>query len=67
MSPRLGDPLLMERFDEICRRIAAQGAGLTLAQLGDAHALAREEADPNPDAGTIRFLRGRLGLGEGDR
>ena len=58
MSPRLGDPAVMERFDQICRTIAKRGAGLTLSQLADAHALAREEVDPNPDAGTIR-LKGR--------
>lgn len=67
MTPRLGDPAVMERFDQICRTIAKRGKGLSLSDLGDAHALAREEVDPNPDAGTIRFLRGRLGLEEGER
>ncbi len=67
MSPRLGDPAVTERFDEICKLVGARGKGLSLSDLGDAHALARAERDPNPDAGTIRFLRGRLGLDEGDR
>lgn len=66
MTPRIGDPAVMARYDQICRTIAKRGTGLTLSQLGDAHALARAEQEPTPDAGSIRFLRGRLRLDEGE-
>ncbi len=65
----------MRRFDAICAALAARGSGLTLSQIGDAGALARELAGP-PDStvstvsdapALVRLLRTRLGLGDDDK
>jgi hypothetical protein len=53
MSLGLDDPGVMERFDEVCKLVMARGRGITLSQLGAAHALARELASDEPDAGKI--------------
>ena len=67
MSPRLGDPAVTEEFDRLCKAVARQGRGLSLGQLGDCHALARELCAPDPDPDHIAFLRRRLALAEGGR
>ena len=54
----------MERFDAICKTVAERGSGLTMKQIGDAGALARELAESNPDPDRVEFLENRLGLSD---
>ena len=56
----------LDRFNVICKAIAARGRGLSLQELGDAAALAEEEFRPDPDPERVAMLRGRLGMEEGD-
>lgn len=51
-------------FDRICRRVAA-GQGITLGQLGGAHALARELVG-QPDPAKVMELAEGLDLDEED-
>lgn len=51
------------RFDVLCRLVGArQGHGVTLAQMGAAHALARELEAAEPDAARVAEFAARLGL-----
>ena len=54
------DGAAMDRFDALCRAVAARGKGLTLQQIGDAGALARELSEPDTDR--VEVLREQLGL-----
>jgi len=62
MMLALDPPAVLARYDALCRLVGAQGQGITLPQLGDAHALARilESRDPDPDR--VDALAHRLGL-----
>lgn len=51
-------------FDRLCAELAKERRGLTLAQLGGAHALARALCEPEPDEKRIAELRRSLGLAE---
>lgn len=55
-------PAAYERFDALCRAVAARGRGLSLSQLGDAAALARELEAEEPDPDRVDLLRRRLEL-----
>lgn len=59
VSERPGE---LHRFDELCRTVTARGRGISLSELGDAAALAREELSPRPNAIKLQTLRTRLGL-----
>ena len=56
------DATTMAEFDTICATVAARGSGLTLHQIGDAGALARELTKSAPDMDRVEFLQDRLGL-----
>lgn len=49
-------PEVAARFHGICRLVAAQGHGIRLAQLGTAHALARELEAEEPDPARVAEL-----------
>jgi hypothetical protein len=51
-------------FNSLCRRVArdTRGPGLSLNQISDCAALARELEKPGPDPERVEMLRGRLGL-----
>jgi hypothetical protein len=49
-------------FDRACKLVSARGRGLSLSELGTAHALARELSAPEPDAARAETLRLGLGL-----
>jgi hypothetical protein len=48
--------------NRLIRTILDKGNGITLTQIADAHAIARERAKSEPDAGLLRFLERRAGL-----
>ena len=52
----------MSRFDTICKKVAARGRGLTMQQIGDSAALARELEKSDPDVEKVEILKNRLGL-----
>ena len=56
------DAQAMAKFYSLCKTVAARGKGLTMKQIGDASALAREQAQADPDMERVELLRGRLGL-----
>ena len=56
------DAAAMDRFDLICKAVAARGKGLTLSQIGDAGALARELSKSETDRERVGLLRDRLGI-----
>ena len=60
--PGLSDRAVLDRYDLLCKLVASRGRGLSIRELGDCFDLAREEADPVPDAKRIRWLRDRLDL-----
>ena len=62
MSLATMDAQAMNRFDSICKTVAARGLGLTLTQIGDASALAQELENSDPDSERVEVLRARLGL-----
>ena len=62
MSMAMMDAAALDRFDLICKAVAARGSGLTLSQIGDAGALARELSKPEPDTAMVKSLRDQLGL-----
>lgn len=53
-----------DRFEEFVALAAERtsGPGVTLEQVGDADALARELEKPEPDTERVDLLSGRLGL-----
>lgn len=55
-------PAVMERFDQICTLIGADRNGITLAQLRDAHALARELEEEDSDRNRVAELAAALGI-----
>jgi hypothetical protein len=57
MSPEVSD-----RFDALCRAVCSRGKGMTLAQLGDCHALARELGEDEPDQERVALFVRRLDL-----
>ena len=61
------DPSAMERFDAICATVAKRGSGLTMQQIGNAGALARELSKSDPDPERLKFLQDRLGLSDEGR
>jgi len=58
------DTVAPDRFDAICKTVAARGRGLTMKQIGDASVLAQELERADPDPERVEFLRNRLGLDE---
>lgn len=64
MSGLVMDAAETERFTAICRvaSLRTSGGGLTLAQLGDAGALAREMESPEPDSERVEQLAARLAV-----
>ena len=55
-------PEVSERFDRLCKAVCSRGRGMTLPQLGAAHALARELGEDEPDRERVDFLSRRLDL-----
>lgn len=54
-------------FDAICKSVQAKDPpGITLTQLGDAGALARELGKDDPDPERVELFRERLGLDPGE-
>ena len=49
-------------FDRLAKAITGRGRGITLAELRDCHALAREMESPEPDPERMEMLARRLGL-----
>ena len=62
MSLGMMDTAAMNRFDLVCKLLAARGRGLTLLQIGDAAALAEELEKSDPDSERVELRRARLGL-----
>ena len=57
-------PETVATFDRLCEEITGRGSGMTLGQLRDAHALARELHLAEPDPGRLETLRARLEIDE---
>lgn len=55
-------PEVLARFDAICQVVQGRGRGMSLGEVGDAHALAREMEAEEPDPERVELFRGRLGL-----
>lgn len=55
-------PAALARFDAICQTVQDRGRGMSLGEIGDAHALARELEASEPDPERIAFLAERLDL-----
>lgn len=54
-------------FDRLCKAVQAKDPpGITLTQLGDAGALARELGKDDPDPERVELFRERLGLEPGE-
>jgi hypothetical protein len=53
MTLALDSPEVTARFDAICKLVSRDGRGITLAQLGAAHALARALEADEPDEGKV--------------
>ena len=62
MSLASMDPKAMDRFDRLAKAVTGRGRGITLAQLRDCHALARELVSEEPDQERVGFLSRRLDL-----
>jgi hypothetical protein len=62
MSLTLDDAAVMARFDDVCTLVSPDGRGISLTQLGAAHALARELESDEPDQGKIGDHCHALGL-----
>lgn len=60
------DPAVERRFDVICKAVAARGRGVTMLELGAAHALARELGADAPDGHRVHQLADQLGLDGAD-
>lgn len=58
------DGSVLETFDRLCElaKVRTKGSGVTLGQLGDAAALARELEKQEPDSERVEVLASRLGL-----
>lgn len=60
-------PAMLERFNALCQRVKGRtGPGLTLTEISDCHALARELEGPGPDPKRVELFRERLGLEPGE-
>lgn len=55
-------PSVLERFDRVCDLLGAQRKGITLEQLGLAHALARELEADDSDRNKVEELCAALGI-----
>ena len=62
MSLLSPNPKAMDRFDRLAKAVTSRGKGITLAELRDCHALARELELPDPDPERVGFLSRRLNL-----
>lgn len=62
MTLLVDTPAVAARFDAVCRAVAADRRGITLLQLGQAHALARELESEDPDQERVGDLCARLGI-----
>lgn len=62
MSLLADPPEVLARFDAVCHILAAHRRGLTLEQLRDAHALARELEADDSDRNRVEDLTARLGI-----
>lgn len=64
MTLGLMDRATTDRFNRLCRRVAGAttGRGVTLNEIGDAAALARELEKDEPDPERVDLFRHRLGL-----
>lgn len=60
------DSQVMSTFDRVCHLTSRRGRGLSLSEIGDAHALARELHSPEPDGSLVEDLSRRLELGPED-
>lgn len=58
----MNTPEIVAHFDRLCAAVQERGDGLSLDQLGDAHALARELEAEEPSAERVELFRERLGL-----
>ena len=56
------NPETIDRFEALAGKVGARGRGLSLAQLRDCHALARELESSEPDPERVGFLSRRLDL-----
>ena len=65
MTPASMDPKAMDRFDRLAKAVTGRGRGISLAELRDCHALARELESSEPDPERVGFLSRRLGLDPG--
>jgi hypothetical protein len=52
----------LDAFDAICRKVAEHKRGLSMLDLGAAHAAARELYAPEPDRARLEELAAALGL-----
>lgn len=59
---QLSTPEVMDTFDRICRAIGRRRKGFSIQQIGDAHALAKEFHQEEPDREKMAFLIRRLDL-----
>ena len=50
------DGRVLDRFEELCSAVSSRGHGLTLSEIGDAAALAREMEAETPGAGRVDEL-----------
>lgn len=64
MSIALDSPAVLARFDAVCNLVAAANNGITMVQLGKAHALARELECDAADTERLKKLAIELGLDE---
>lgn len=62
MTLLVDSPEIHARFGDICKLLAAERRGLTMVQLRDAHALARELGAEEPDHVRVEELCAALGI-----
>ena len=55
-------PAAYGTFDRICKAVTGRGKGITLQEIGDAHALARELEKEEPDPERVALFTGRLNV-----
>ena len=58
----ISSPEAMDLFDALCKVIGRRRKGFSLSQIGDAHALARELLQEEPDWERVALLTRRLEL-----
>jgi len=56
------DPAVLATFDRVCALVAEKRTGITMRQLGAAHALARELCATKSDPGKLADHAHALGL-----